>query len=392
MKKSLFRISMFTMAAVLLLSGCTQAQESSPIDVTVPADAPAASSTQLQGDSGDIHEELLLPQDVPEEAAVYRLSYTAPAFGTDADQAIAEYLDELYTRVTSERMPYADAVDSLPYTAVTYEIQQAELSSGTYTNVIFTEEYSFGDDIQQELHIIVLDPHGSECSLAAISGTYFPEDMAVQQVMNVVAYDPSAYYGDLTADTVLSALDLYNGFAVADEGYTLFIPAGAIAPEESGMVEISFPRRALYPGFVGDVMDEDVYEALLPALSASAAACGPDFSGFSGPPTGELAASIMNEYFLAQGADQVSASEYAAAYSAMFGVDINASDAVISDAGLPAFGVQWEDAFMEDDAVTLTGQLMSGEPGSGSAAPAATASATVRNTESGWILEEFEIM
>lgn len=392
MKKSLFRISMFAMAAVLLLSGCTQAQESSPIDVTVPADAPTASPSQLQGDSGDIHEELLLPQDVPEEEAVYRLSYTAPAFGTDADQAIAEYLDELYTRVTSERMPYADAVDSLPYTAVTYEIQQAELSSGTYTNVIFTEEYSFGDDVQQELHIIVLDPHGSECSLAAASGAYFPEDMAVQQVLNVVAYDPSAYYGDLTADTVLSALDLYNGFTVADEGYTLFIPAGAIAPEENGMVEISFPRRALYPGFVGDVMDEDVYEALLPALSASAAACGPEFSGFSGPPTGELAASIMNEYFLAQGVEQVSASEYAAAYRAIFGVDINAADTAISDAGLPAFGVQWEDAFNEGDAITLTGQLMSGEPGSGSAAPAATVSATVRNTESGWILEEFEIM
>ena len=95
------------------------------------------------------------------------------------------------------------------------------------------------------------------------------------------------------------------GFTVADEGYTLFIPAGTIAPEERGMVEISFPHRALYPGFVGDVMDEEDYSALLPMLSAAAAACGPDFTGFAGAPEGELAAAIIGEYLSAQAIDDL---------------------------------------------------------------------------------------
>lgn len=397
MKKTLFKITAPVLAMAMLVSGCAQPAESTPIDVTAPVDSPAAESAPSplpEANGGEISEELLLPQDLPEEEAIYRLSYTLPSFGVQAsDNAVAVYLDELYTRVTSERMPYADPVDSLPYTSVTYRLQQAELPSGCYTNLILTEEYSFGDEqeAQQELHIIVLGPDGGECSLGAVSGAYFPEDMAVQQVLNVVAYQPDAYYGDLTPDTILAALDLYNGFTVADEGYTLFIPAGAIAPEERGTVEISFPHRALYPGFVGDVMAEEDYAALLPALSAAAAACGPEFTGFSGPPTGQLAEAIMNEYFLAQGVTSVSAADYAAAYSAIFGTSIDGQQLTPAPTGLPYYGVQWEDAFSEESTLTLNGQLMSGEPGS-AAAPAAVVSATLHSTGSGWVLDEFEVM
>ena len=402
MKHSIIKIAALAMA--LLMAGCAQPAVEQPIDVTIPAETaapqqPEAEIIQTQDGHAVISEEMLLPRDVPEEEAVYRLSYQAPQFENEsANGAVSLYLDELYTRVTSERMPYADPVDSLPYTKVTFEMQEAELPAGLYTNVIFTEEHSFGDDAEAEFdrHIIVIGPDGAECCLAAVSGTYFPEDLAVQQVLNVMAYEPDSYYGDLTQDTILSAIDLYNGFAVADEGYTLFIPAGTIAPEERGMVEISFPHRALYPGFVGDVMDEEDYSALLPMLSAAAAACGPDFTGFAGAPEGELAAAIIGEYLSAQGLAFDNAADYAAAYAeaykAMFGVDNQGEITSAESSNLPFYGVQWEDAYADGETVTLSGQLMSGAPGSSSAASAASVSAAVRDTGNGWIIEAFEIM
>lgn len=405
MKRSIIKIAATAMA--LLMAGCAQPAVEQPIDVTAPVETPAAQQPAAEAEAvqtGDgyaiISDELLLPQDVPEEEAVYRLSYQAPKFESEASNAaVTVYLDELYTRVTAERMPYADPVDSLPYTSVTFEVRKAELPAGIYTNVIFTEQHSFGNDADAELdrHVIVMGPDGSECSLAAVSGAYFPENMAVQQVLNVISYEPDAYYGDLTADTILSALDLYNGFAVADEGYTLFIPAGSIAPEEKGIVEISFPHRALYPGFVGDVMDEEDYSSLLPMLSAAAAACGPDFAGFAGAPSGELAAAIIGEYLSAQGLSFDNAADYAAAYSAaykaMFGTESQPTGQVIAaQSNLPFYGVQWEDAHPNGETVILSGQLMSGAPGSSSAAPAATVSAQVRDTGDGWIIEAFEIM
>lgn len=402
MKHSIIKIAALAMA--LLMAGCAQPAVEQPIDVTIPAETaapqqPEAEITQTEDGHAVISEEMLLPRDVPEEEAVYRLSYQAPQFENEsANGAVALYLDELYTRVTSERMPYADPVDSLPYTKVTFEMQEAELPAGLYTNVIFTEEHSFGDDAEAEFdrHVIVVGPDGAECCLAAVSGTYFPEDIAVQQVLNVMAYEPDSYYGDLTQDTILSAIDLYNGFAVADEGYTLFIPAGTIAPEERGMVEISFPHRALYPGFVGDVMDEEDYSALLPMLSAAAAACGPDFTGFAGAPEGELAAAIIGEYLSAQGLAFDNAADYSAAYAeaykTMFGVDNQGEITSAESSNLPFYGVQWEDAYADGETATLSGQLMSGAPGSSSAASAASVSAAVRNTGNGWIIEAFEIM
>ncbi|MBR5292466.1 MAG: hypothetical protein IKU32_06055 [Clostridia bacterium] len=405
MKRSIIKIAALVLA--LLMAGCAQPAAQQPIDVTAPSETPSAQQQEAQPQAvqtGDgyaiLSEELLLPQDVPEEEAVYRLSYQVPQFESEASNAaVSVYLDELYTRVTAERMPYADPVDSLPYTSVTFDVQKAELPAGIYTNFIFIEEHSFAgeSEAQFDRHVIVMGPDGSECSLAAVSGAYFPEDMAVQQVVNVIAYEPDSYYGDLTADTILSALDLYNGFAVSDEAYTLFIPAGAIAPEEKGMVEISFPHRALYPGFVGDVMDEEDYSALLPMLSAAAAACGPDFTGFAGAPEGELAAAIIGEYFDAQGLSFADAAAYAAAYAdaykAMFGIEARPAGEVIAyESDLPFYGVQWEDAHADGETLILSGQLMSGAPGSSSAAPAATVSAQVKETGDGWIIQEFEIM
>ncbi|MBQ4610139.1 MAG: hypothetical protein IJB30_00235 [Clostridia bacterium] len=403
MKHSFIKTAALAAALALLAAGCAEPLPQEPIDVTAPAETAALQQEQapaIETAEGYsiISEEMLLPQDLPREQAVYRLSYQAPRFGNEAsDDAVTVYLDELYTRVVSERMPYADPVDSLPYTSVSFEIQKAELPAGIYTNLIFTEEHSFGSDAEAERsrHVIVLGPDGGECSLASVSGAYYPGDMAAQQVLNVMAYEPQNYYGDLTPDALLSVLDLYNGFTVADEGYTLFIPAGAIAPEEQGMIEISFPRRALYPGFVGDVMEEGDYEQLLPLLSAAAAACGPDFTGFSGAPQGELAAAIVREYLAAKGVSAQTAPDYAAAcaqaYKAIFGAD-SPGDILVVQGSVPFYGVQWEDAYAEGDAVTMTGQLMSGAPGSGSASPAASAEATVRKTPEGWILEAFEII
>ena len=99
-----------------------------------------------------------------------------------------------------------------------------------------------------------------------------------------MSMDPSAYYGDLTIADVSESLDLYNGFSVAEEGYTLYVQPGVLAADESNgrPLEFSFGRNALYPDFVGDLITVEEYEALLPQLFALASHCGPGFQSWQG--------------------------------------------------------------------------------------------------------------
>lgn len=408
MRKALFPILSSALAAALLLSACSKPAEQSPSEAPA-TEAPAPAESEILSGPGYTAEAITVyyPEGSDESTAGFMLTLPLPAFENAAmNEAIAQYREELNTSITSELLPLAERTGSfIPNMRVELSVFGAELPQGEYTNVMFTETVSFLEEGEPERarHIIVMDSDGAEQSLASVSGLYSPEDTVAQQIWNIIAEDGS-YYGDLTREDIEEYLDLYNGFSVGDEGYTVYLPAGAVADEALGGQEFSFGQSALYPGFVGDVITADEYAQLLPMLNAAAAACGPDFSGMNAVPTGDQAAAYCREYWLRGKASRtVTLEEYRSAYkfplsSAMPpeegpGVELKGDGTVALSRVTPFYGFQPEDAMLkEDGSLAVTGVLMSGAPGSADAAAAASATASFTKAGDEYYLNSFDIM
>lgn len=408
MRKALFAIISPVLAAALLFSACAKPAEQPVIDVTA-TEAPAPEETAaICGDGYTVEvKTVYYPEGSDKDTAKFMLALQLPVFeNTAMNEAIAEYEDELNTRITSEQLPLSERTDSfIPNTKVELSVFRAELPQGEYTNIMFTETVSFLEDGESEhaRHLIVMDSDGNEQSLASVSGLYSPEDTVAQQIWNIIA-DDGSYYSDLTQEDIEEHLDLYNGFSVGDEGYTVYLPAGAVADESMGEQEFSFGKNALYPGFVGDVITADEYTQILPMLNAAAAACGPDFTSLS-MPEGELGPAYCREYLL-RGRDSctVTKNEFLSAYGFPFshwmppaenspGVEFMGDGTVKLTRVTPLYGFQSEDATLKENGIlTVTGVLMSAAPGDPGAAAAASASARFTRLGDEYYLSSFEIM
>ena len=342
---------------LFLLSGC-RAEEAADSPVSL-APTPSPTAAVLPAEEGPVT--IYYPEGAGPDTAAYCLIYSRPVFsGEDAASqqmaaSLSLWLEELLDRVESERLPLADRVegDDLPTTEVTSQLIQAETPMGTFTNVLLYERNWFESSAgaEQRLTTLVFDGDGLECSLAAASGVYDPLPLAAQQVWNIISQDPASYYGDLTLEDVSAALDLYNGFTVAEEGYTLYVQPGILAADESNgsPLEFSFGRNALYPDFVGTLLEPEEYEALLPQVFALATYCGPGFLSWEAP--AELPA--VDSY---------------------------------------TYGVQIQDAVEEEGGLTLRGVLMQGLPGDGAVTPVANVSLGLTQDAQGqWALSSFFI-
>ena len=335
------------MALSIMLSGCTAGSSQPAVSVITP---PPTASQEAPRASGSVT--VYYPEGADEASAAYRVSYTLPSFtaqgpaGEAMDAALAAWLDELFQRVEEERIPLADRAEgeALPTTEVTYEIREAQTPLGNFTNLLLHETCWFDNANAPEVYLttLVFDEDGLECSLASISGVYQPEPIAAQQVWNIIGRDPAAYYGDLELEDIAAALDLYNGFTVADEGYTLYVQSGILSASEgnSAPLEFSFGRNAMYPDFVGEEISAEDYEALLPQLFMLASYCGPDFRSWKA------------------------------------GEEIPQADA-------PSYGLRLDEARMDGQELVLAGLLMKGLPGDADAQEAAKAELRLAPTASG---------
>lgn len=271
----------------LALSGCAADLPGQTVSFSTPAPTAASPLPRAGGPAA-----VYYPEGADEATAAYRIAYTLPSFsamgaaGEAMDAALEAWLEELFQRVETERLPLADRAEgeTLPATEVSYEIREAHTPLGSFTNVLLYEKSWFDNSNAPEtlLSTLVFDEDGMECSLASVSGVYTPELIAAQQVWNIICRDPASYYGDLELEDAALALDLYNGFTVADEGYTLYVRPGVLAADESdgAPLEFSFGRNAMYPDFVGEEISPEDYEALLPQFFVLANHCGPGFQSW----------------------------------------------------------------------------------------------------------------
>ncbi len=272
MKKNVVLLAV-CMVALLAVSGCegsleTNAPISTPSQtgavpvITPEAGEPVSTEPPMQGmgfASYEIRREMIYyPEGSDVASAEYVLDAQLPYFSDGGDIAasmndsVAMYREELMERVVSERVPLADRVngEESPSTLVSCEMEFI----GDYLNIGFYEDASYGDSVEHSLYTIAFNRAGTELSLAALTGVFDPSDLATQQVLNHIAKDESLYFGDITAENVKAALDLFNGFSVTENGYLLYAAEGTLGKPELGILSFAVEKSAFYPEFVGDIV------------------------------------------------------------------------------------------------------------------------------------------
>lgn len=408
----------FILAFTLVLScGCTAAPAAvtptPDAEVSAPASyasaapeatAAHAAEASVSVDGVSVNERTVYYPDGADEAnAQFRLVYALPVFDDTLalhaafNAEVSLYEEELLERISSERLPYADAADGfVPYTRVTCSVEECR----GFINVYLYEYTSFDAAEGEELlpRILVLSPDGERASLYSASGCYDAEAVAAQQVFNLIDANRAAYYGDITLDDITSAIDLYSGFFMTEDGYALVAAPGTLAPEDEAESTFFIDRSAFYPATVGDVISSAEYEALSAPLGLLAAACGLDYSGFSNGAPNAFTATTFMTLLLTTGHEDglyspVDTAEYEAAYLSYFSVlpsDLTASDlndGTFEDNGcymLPVYphsywSLRVDDAVRTQTGLVLYGMILYGIPGTSDAGELCAVTVTVES-------------
>ena len=299
MKKALCLI-----VVMLLLSSCVTGNAGHPDNMTVtpkptesilPGTSPEPASQPSDVDS--FSQTLYYPEDSDEDTAQYRLTYSIPVFedstpaGAAMNEAVARYMDSLLVLVSQERVPRADRADGepLPSTDVSYELSYAR----GYTNVIFNSISSYGVGEELGISTLVLDGRGNERPLQYVSGVYSGENNVAQAILSDVASAVDGnYFHDVTIESVLRAIDLYNGYTVEDFGYRIYVLPASLAPESEGILSFDVTTAEAAPGFVGDVISVDAIYALLPRLNSLATALAVNYESYTDGMISPYAATI----------------------------------------------------------------------------------------------------
>lgn len=356
-----------------------------PAATAVPESAPTAGEAQaLAYDTVTVY----YPEGADASNAEYTLEYVLPVFGAGYDAckemnaSVSAYEDGLLERVASDRLPYSDGADGGAYTRVSCNVETAD----EYTVVIFSEEYSFGADVETMTRALVLGIDGSAESFASVTDIFEPDALAAQQVFNLIDADRGSYYGDVTLEDVSSALDLYERFYVTETGYAFLVSPGVLAPEESGELTFTVPRQAFYPDVVGEALTVEQYESLRPVLNDLTAACSMEYAGFDGGSPDAFISSAFMTRRLTTGLEdalyiEIAPNEYASLFASLFAgtlpeISDDAGDGTfVSDSGaymIPVYthekwSMRIDDGALDGDSLTLSGMALSGEAGTGDA-------------------------
>ena len=398
MKKTVM-LAALLLALISALSACAPSEKNIvPIDGETPA--PDAMQTNQPYQIGEDvyyaikleHTAIYYPDGADEASAEYVLEYTAPVFtgggsmSSSMNEAVALFIDELMLRVTDERLPFADRVEGepAPKTLVTCVVSE----SRGYINVIFDESVSFSGGEELYRRALVLDREGTERGLAYVSGCYEPAPLVAQRIFDIINASPSEYYTDIELSDIISEIDLFSGYCVMPNGFRVFMPAGAVAPEAKGVVEFEIDSGVLMPPFVGDMISTQAYEELRPILNDLCTACVIRYESFEGAMSAYAATEFMARRMLGSdydlGGDYITVpkADFEAVYASLIaegdfpGIDELAHDMrldsgayVISREFLTyVYSISFESAELHNDGtLVLSGSLMYGAPGDASA-------------------------
>lgn len=340
--------------------------------------------------------QIYYPEDADADSAMYVLTYTIPVFndtydiGKNMNDRVRIFEAELQKRVEDERLPLADRAEGepCPYTTVNCSVTSAR----GFVNILFNEAYAFGTTEEVIRSSLVLKD-GESVGLAAASGAYDAKERAAQQILNIVmtshADDTETidYYDDLTLDDIIGAMDMFNGYYVVEDGYTIMFKSGILAPSIYGEPTITISTESMYPDAVGDVLSVSDYEHLLPIINKLLIAAYSDGTGFvSGQPTDVLQTSFMIQLvselhevldvtYTDDGGIHLDRDTFMSIFSSLFDIDFHSADSVTTgrieedDNGFTIFpndkfepyGFVLSDTTTNGDVLTLVGEVMYGD-------------------------------
>ena len=354
------------------------------------------------------------PEDADYSTCDYALVVEKPEFsetftaGHAMNLAVEKYLDELSARIENEYLPASIAKP--PYTEVACRVE----NTGSITNIIFTERHCYEAQPYTETYVLMLNERGSELNLCDVLLTYHAEALIAEHIAGVIAGDTKYFSAD--AAKVLSCLDIRHGACASNDGCTVYIREGMLAPYEEGELSFDIRFADVCPDFVGSgkAVSEDEYRLLVEFLGMvcdAAIVRGDDITGGALSPYAATAfmreAAAKMGIVSKAGRINVPAADFEDYYRRCFGndfpgIDTDAHDIKLQDgnysvlARLPEYSYYLDITGGETngDMLELRGDVTFGTFGYAFSDPVCHASVTlVRSADSpfGFVLREFRM-
>ncbi len=245
-RKSIMTFLCAMLACLLLacaFSGCSGRGKPAPSEEPQASEAPDERYEM-------IHIVRYWPEDADYDTCDYACVAEMPKFsleltsGYAMNREVEAYYDELCQRIETICMPSSNAEP--PYTEVTCRV---ETVSGV-TNVVFTEKHCYDIIPSVETHVLMLNERGERINLCDVFLNYHTEGLIAGAIKKRIENDARYYDADL--EKLLTLIDINTGALVREDGCTVFIREGKLAPYEEGELsfDISFAEAA--PDFVGE--------------------------------------------------------------------------------------------------------------------------------------------
>lgn len=187
--------------------------------------------------------------DVPEFSKTFTAGYAMNA-------AVDGYLEKLAERIEKSYMP--SSIAEPPYTEVVAHVEYV----ANVTNIVFNERHCYEAQPYSETYVIMLDERGNEISLCDVLLSYHAEELAARRISEMLTED--GRYESADAEKVRSVIDIRHGARATENGCTVFVHEGLLAPYEEGELAFEMRSRDLLPEFAGEgkAISEEEYRKL----------------------------------------------------------------------------------------------------------------------------------
>lgn len=185
------------------------------------------------------------PEDADYDSCDYACVIELPEFsktytsGSNMNKAVDAYVKGLEERI--ENVYMKSSVAKPPATEVACSVEYAR----GFTNVVFTEKHSYEAQPYFQTQVLILNERGEEANLCDLFLDYHTEELIAGLIADETRRDPALYDSEL--DDVLPVIDINHGARVTDEGCTVYVREGLLAPIDAGELEFNIPFDAVKP-------------------------------------------------------------------------------------------------------------------------------------------------
>lgn len=322
------------------------------------------------------------PEDADYDSCDYACAVEIPEFsrtftaGANMNKAVDAYVENLETRVETVYMKAAQVKP--PVSEVSCRVEFAR----GFTNVIFTEKHSYEAQPVYETYVLMLDERGDEVNLCDLFLDYHTEELIAAVISEKTNSDPKLIA--TPPETVLTCIDITHGASITEEGCTVYVHDGLLAPLDSGELAFNIPLEEVKPAAVASgALTVSQYRGIVDLLGFTSDAVVVRQEGVENGVLSEYAAtSFMGELVLSSGFEaeagrvEVGRDAFLSLYRSCFlsefpGIDPSAHDIKETEKGFSVsakkkeyrYNVDILSAQKEGSELILTGDLVFGDFG-----------------------------